>query len=241
MTAELFNNNTDISNTYFSNHTSNNALQDYASIKNKDVEWRGEYFDVVPDQNLYTLEDYPIFAVRMRPKGIDCIMEMYNKKYGIKTKVLRYKLNNYNYTLYTNDSEDMYITQQDALLKYFNFDECVNNEFRGIIISVVNQDNRLVHAIPFIYGKVDGKKKLIFLDPYFENFGIINESSGCITGARFFKQHLKDVECYCHGYTYQADHHSCGIIACDFVKNCLVKKGKLAKKILHIPSKNYIM
>ena len=233
MTAELFNNNTDISNTYFSNHTSNNALQDYASIKNKDVEWRGEYFDVVPDQNLYTLEDYPIFAVRMRPKGIDCIMEMYNKKYGIKTKVLRYKLNNYNYTLYTNDSEDMYITQQDALLKYFNFDECVNNEFRGIIISVVNQDNRLVHAIPFIYGKVDGKKKLIFLDPYFENFGIINESSGCITGARFFKQHLKDVECYCHGYTYQADHHSCGIIACDFVKNCLKNKAKIAKKILH--------
>lgn len=218
-------------NTYY--NKKNNDLADYASLTNKDVEWRGEYFDVVPDQNLYTLDDYPIFAVRMRPKGMDCIMNMYCKKYNIKVQVLKYKLNNNNYTLYTNDSEQMYLTQRKELLKYFNFDACDDNEFRGIIIAVVNLDDRLVHSVPFIYGKLNGKKKLVFLDPYFENFGIVNEQSGCITGAKFFKLNIPDVECYCHGYTYQADHHSCGIIACDFVKNCLEKNAKLTKKILN--------
>ena len=223
--------NTENTNKYYKNNS--NALNDYASLTNRDVEWRGEYFDVVPDQNLYTMEDYPIFAVRMRPKGIDCIMNMYCKKYGIKVQVLKYKLNNANYTLYTNDSEQMYLTQQKELLKYFNLDDCGDNEFRGIIIAVVNTEERLVHSVPFIYGKLNGKKKIIFLDPYFESFGIINEESGCITGAKFFKLNIPDVECYCHGYTYQADHHSCGIIACDFVKNCLEKKAKLTKKILN--------
>ena len=100
------------------------------------------------------------------------------------------------------------------------------------MIAVVNTEERLVHSVPFIYGKLNGKKKIIFLYPYFESFGIINEESGCITGAKFFKLNIPDVECYCHGYTYQADHHSCGIIACDFIKNCLRNNAKLAHKIL---------
>ena len=43
-------------------------------LLNKDVEIQGKYFDVVPDGNLFTVDDYPIFAVRLRPFGIDKII-----------------------------------------------------------------------------------------------------------------------------------------------------------------------
>ena len=98
-------------------------------LLNKDVEMQGKYFDVVPDGNLFTLDDYPIFAVRMRPFGIDKIMDIYNRKYNIKTSVLTYKLNTNQYMLYSNNSRQMYLTQKEQLLKFFNFDELSNNEF----------------------------------------------------------------------------------------------------------------
>ena len=197
-------------------------------LLNKDVEMQGKYFDVVPDGNLFTLDDYPIFAVRMRPFGIDKIMDIYNRKYNIKTSVLTYKLNTNQYMLYSNNSRQMYLTQKEQLLKFFNFDELSNNEFIGLIITIVNEDNRLVHAVPYVYGKVDGRKKIIFLDA----FGGLNCFSGCIIGAGFFQQNITDIDCYCHGNAVQGDHHSCGIIACDFVKNCLRNNAKLTYKIL---------
>ena len=198
------------------------------NILNHDIEICGNYFDVVPDGNLFTLDDLPIFAVRMRPMGILHIMNSYNKKYNINTKVLTYKLNSNQYTLYSSDSREMYKTQKDAILKFFDFSQCKNNEFKGIIIVITNKDDRMIHAIPYIYGIIDNKKKIIFLDPYFE----LNIFSGCVIGADFFYQNINGIECYCHGETIQADHHSCGIIACDFVKNCLKSNAKLAKKIL---------
>ena len=197
-------------------------------LLNKDVEIQGKYFDVVPDGNLFTLDDYPIFAVRLRPFGIDKIMDIYNRKYHIKSSVLTYKLNSNQYMLYSNNSRQLYLTQHEALLKFFNFDNLNDNEFAGIIIAITNEDERLVHAIPYLYGKVDGRKKIIFLDA----FGGLNCFSGCIIGAGFFQQNIPDIDCYCHGDAIQGDHHSCGIIACDFVKNCLRNNAKLAHKIL---------
>ena len=199
------------------------------NVLNHDIEICGKYFDVVPDGNLFTLDDMPIFAVRMRPMGILHIMNSYNKKYNIDTKVLTYKLNTNQYTLYSSDSRAMYETQKEALLKFFDFSQCKNNEFKGIIVVITNNDDRMIHAIPYLYGCFEGKKKIIFLDPYYE----LNIFSGCVVGADFFYQNIKGVECYCHGETIQADHHSCGIIACDFVKNCLQNNAKLTKKILN--------
>ena len=197
-------------------------------LLNKDIEMQGEYFDVVPDGNLFTIEDYPIFAVRLRPFGISKIMDIYNKKYNIKSYVLTYKLNSNQYMLYSNNSRQMYLTQKEALLKFFNFDNINDNEFAGIIIAITNEDERLVHAIPYLYGKVNGRKKIIFLDA----FGGLNCFSGCIIGAGFFQQNIPDIDCYCHGDAIQGDHHSCGIIACDFIKNCLRNNAKLTHKIL---------
>lgn len=198
-------------------------------LLNRDVELCTKYFDVVPDGNLFTLDDAPIFAIRMRPFGIDKIMEIYKKKYNCDVQVLTYKINEKQYMIYSSDARQMYLTQKEQLLTYFNFDELNDNEFKGIIIAVSNQDNRLVHAIPYIYGKVDGRKKIIFLDP----FSSLNCYSGCIIGCSFFQQYFLDIDCYCHGKIIQADHHSCGIIACDFVKKCLQHKAKITKKILN--------
>lgn len=199
------------------------------NLLNRDVEICTKYFDVVPDGNLFTLDDVPIFAIRMRPFGIDKIMEIYQKKYNIDVQVLTYKINEKQYMIYSSDSRQIYLTQKEQLLKYFNFDVLKDNEFKGIIIAVSNQDNRLVHAIPYIYGKINGRKKIIFLDP----FSSLNCYSGCIIGCSFFQQYFLDIDCYCHGKIIQADHHSCGIIACDFVKKCLQHKAKIAKKILN--------
>ena len=202
-------------------------LNDY-KLLNKDVEICSKYFDVVPDGNLFTLDDTPIFAVRMRPFGINKIIEMYKNKYHFDTAVLTYKINDNQYTLYSSDSLNMYITQREQLLKFFDFNNVKENEFKGVIIAVCNSDDRLIHAIPFLYGKCDNRKKIIFLDAFY----MLDCHSGCIIGANFFQQNISDIDCYCHGITIQADHHSCGIIACDFVKNCLKNKAKIAKKII---------
>ena len=203
-------------------------------VLNKDVELCGKYFDVVPDGNLYTMDDAPIFAIRMRPMGIAHIMQNYQKKYGFHTDILTYKINSDQYTLYTNNALQMYNTQKDALIKYFDFSKCGQNNFRGIIIVITNNADRLIHAIPYLYGVVDGRKKIIFLDPFFNP----DIGSGCIIGADFFyRVHNGDIDCYCHGETIQADHHSCGIIACDFIKLCLKNNCKIAKKIM----KNVVM
>ena len=205
------------------NHNTNYTL------KNKDIEICGKYFDVVPDGNLYTMNDSPIFAVRMRPMGINHIMQTYKHKYGFETNVLTYKIHTNQYTLYSDNSAQMYITQKDVLLKYFDFSSLKNNEFKGIIIVVTNNVDRMIHAVPYIYGVVDGRKKIIFLDPFFAP----DLGSGCVIGADFFyREYNGKIDCYCHGETIQADHHSCGIIACDFVKNCLQNKAKITKKIL---------
>ena len=115
-----------------------NVFNTTYQVRNKDVELLGEYFDVVPDGNLYTLDDYPIFAVRMRPMGIKRIMEMYEKKYKFQTKVLTYKINSDQYTLYSDNARQMYSTQADEILKYFDFNSCENNSFKGVIMVVVN-------------------------------------------------------------------------------------------------------
>ena len=199
------------------------------NLLNKDIETQGKYFDVVPDGNLFTMDDMPIFAVRMRPMGIAHIMNIYEKKYHFHTDVLTYKINTDQYTLYSNNSQQMYNTQRDILLKYFNFDSCKSNEFKGIIIVITNNDNRMIHAIPYIYGVVENRKKIIFLDPFFAP----DMGSGCVIGADFFyRAYNGNIDCYCHGETVQADHHSCGIIACDFIKNCLSNNYKIVKKIL---------
>lgn len=207
---------------------------EFYHVLNKDVELCSEYFDVVPDGNLYTMDDSPIFAIRMRPMGIRHIMDLYKKKYNLKTDVLTYKVHTYQYTLYSSNVIQMYNTQNEYLLKYFNFNDCKNNEFRGVIIVVVNEENRMIHTMPFIYGVVEGKKKLIFLDPFFA----LDTGSSCIVGADFFYHvYNGEIDCYCHGERIQADHHSCGIIACDFIKNCLQNNAKVVKKIL----KNVVM
>ena len=203
------------------------TFYDY-NLLNKDVETCSDYFDVVPDGNLYTFDDYPIFAIRMRPKGIYHIMDRYNKKYKISCEVLTYKINEKQYTLYTNNTYEMYLKQKNNILQYFDFERCSDGDFKAIIIVVVNNDNRTIHAIPYIYGKINFRKKIIFLDPFYS----IDLGSGCIVGAEFFYNNYDDIDCYCHGFNIQADHHSCGIIACDFVKNCLKNKAKLAKQIL---------
>ena len=208
--------------------TDNNTPVNY-TLLNRDVEWCCKYFDVVPDGNLYTMDDTPIFAIRMRPMGIKHIMDMYDKKYGFHTEVLTYKLNSHQYTLYSSNSKQMYVTQEDSIIRYFDFSQCKNKEFRGIIIVITNAEDRMIHAIPYIYGMMNGKRKLIFLDPYFEP----DLGSGCVIGADFFyKKYQGEINCYCHGETIQADHHSCGIIACDVVKNCLKNKAKIVHKIL---------
>lgn len=204
------------------------GLNDTYNLKNSDVESCTEYFDIVPDGNLYTFDGTPIFAVRMRVKGVERIMEMYKNKYKFKADVLSYKINSNQYTLYSSDLRQMYLTQKEAVKYFFNFDSLKPNEMKGMIIVVANSDDRMIHAVPYIYGTVDGRKKVIFLDP----FGEINCYSGCIVGAEFFYNNYQDIDCYCHGRTLQADHHSCGIIACDFLKNCLKNNAKLAKKIM---------
>ena len=208
----------------------NNMLSanDY-HLLNKDVELCGNYFDVVPDGNLYTVDDVPIFAIRMRPKGIAHIMAEYQEKYGFYTEVLVYKIHTRQYTLYSDDAMQMYNTQTEALKAYFNFDTCNDREFRGVIIVVVNEDDRMIHAIPYLYGMLDGRRKMIFLDPFFAP----DMGSGCIVGTNFFyRLYNGNIDCYCHGENVQADHHSCGIIACDFIKNCFQRDGKVLKKIL---------
>ena len=199
------------------------------TLLNKDVELCGKYFDVVPDGNLYTNDDTPIFAVRMRPMGINYIMNSYKQKYNFETSVLTYKINTNQYTLYSDNSAQMYLTQRELLIKYFDFYKLKNNEWKGVIIVVVNKDDRMIHAIPYLYGLVNDRKKIIFLDPFFAP----DMGSGCIIGADFFyREYNGEIDCYCHGETIQADHHSCGIIACDFVKNCLKNKAKLTNKIM---------
>ena len=206
----------------------NDKISNY-KLLNQNVELCGKYFDVVPDGNLYTLDDYPIFAIRMRSMGISYIMETYKKKYNFVANVLTYKIHTNQYTLYTDNTIQMYITQRDLLLKFFDFADCKEGEFRSIIIVITNEDNRMIHAIPYIYGILDKRKKIIFLDPFFN----LNLSSGCIVGAEFFYNNLDhEIDCYCHGDGVQADHHSCGIIACDFVKNCLKNNARITKKIL---------
>ena len=120
-------------------------------LLNKDVEIQGKYFDVVPDGNLFTLDDYPIFAVRLRPFGIDKIMDIYNRKYHIKSSVLTYKLNSNQYMLYSNNSRQLYLTQQEALLKFFNFDNLNDKEIDVIIIYITKENERLVHVITYLY------------------------------------------------------------------------------------------
>ena len=205
----------------------NNRQQMYP-LKNKDVEVQGKYFDIVPDGNLYTLDDSPIFAIRMRPFGINEIIKKYCKSYKFNAKVLTYKLNSPEYSLYTDDTERMYSSQKERMIEYFNFEELKNDEMRGIVIAITNSDDRLVHALPILYGFHKGKKRVIFLDSCW-NF---NLGSGAVVGAKFFKDNYKDIDCYCHNETIQADHHSCGIIACDFLKECLRSKAKLARKIM---------
>ena len=210
------------------NNSEQNSLNTSYYVLNKDVEVCNNYFDLVPDGNLYTMDDMPIFAIRMRAMGIYHIMNMYERKYGFHTDVLTYKIHSHQYSLYSADTLQMYNTQKDVLLKYFDFSKSKINDFNGIIIVVINEDERMIHAIPYIYGVQDGRKKIIFLDPFYS----ADMGSGCIVGANFFYHAYNgDIDCYCHGQTVQADHHSCGIIACDFVKNCLQHKAKVVKKI----------
>ena len=211
------------------NTQNSNLTKNTYHVLNKDVELCGKYFDVVPDGNLYTIDNSPIFAIRMRAMGIRHIMDMYQQKYGFNTDVLEYKIHAYQYMLYSSDVAQMYNTQKETLIKYFDFSTCKDGEFRGVIIVATNEDDRMIHAIPYIYGVVNGRKKLIFLDSFFA----LNIDSGCIIGADFFyRAYNGDIDCYCHGETVQADHHSCGIIACDFIKNCLQNNNKVVKKIL---------
>jgi len=207
----------------------NTSNQQIYHVLNKDVEVCNEYFDVVPDGNLYTMDDSPIFAIRMRAKGIAHIMNLYQKKYNFYTNVLTYQIRTNQYSIYTSDIIQMYNTQKDEILKYFDFSQCKNNSFRGTIIVASNKYERMVHAIPYIYGVINEKKKIIILDAFFSP----DTGSGSIISADFFYQAYNgDIDCYCHGQPVQADHHSCGIIACDFIKNCLQNDAKVAKKII---------
>ena len=210
------------------NNTQDFYHKDDYQLLNRDVELCGKYFDVVPDGNLFTLNDYPIFAIRMRSLGVDKIMNMYQQKYNFKAQVLTYKINENQYLIYSSDLRQMLTTQKEQILNFFDFSKLEANEFRGLIIVITNREDRTMHAIPYVYGKVNGEKVIIFLDSFTE----LNCWSSSIVSAGFFKKNIPDIKCYCHGDRIQADHHSCGIIACDFLKNCLKKKAKLTYKIL---------
>ena len=67
---------------------SQTANEEY-SILNKDIELCGQYFDVVPDGNLYTIDDMPIFAIRMRASDIQIntlYIQTIQDKYTIHNK-----------------------------------------------------------------------------------------------------------------------------------------------------------
>jgi hypothetical protein len=207
-------------------------IDDLSILLNKDVEILGRYFDVVPDGNIFTQNAMPIFSVRLKAEGINIIADYYSKKYAIDIKTAIYNFNSENFTMYPNDASSVY--QHETIKKHFDFHSLKINGARGLIITLVNKDARLMHAIPIIYGFNEfGKKFVVIMDPYFEyEDGSIEAHTSSLIAAKFFYQNFNNIDIYCHNEKLIADHHSCAIVACDLLKNCLVKDAKILKTML---------
>ena len=209
-----------------------NGITSYLSLQNKDVELIYNYFDVVPDGNLYTKIGSPIFVVRLKSKGLEILANYYKKKYDVNIKILKYliKYTNRN-TIYSSDISKL-ITIHN-LAKKINFTKLNNNQQSGVIISLLNNEKRLMHGMSIVYGKKNnGKKFVIFGDPYYEYQNNIDEQSSVLVLAKYFNKNFNDIDIYCQNLHIQADHHCCAVVSTDFVKNCLINNGKILKEMI---------
>jgi hypothetical protein len=202
-------------------------------ITNKSLEFLTDYFDIVPDGNLFLQSGMPVFAVRMRHNGTKIILQYYGKKHNINIQTFCFVSNEENFSIYYTHAKMLYENKSVDVLKYFNFNDLKQNEFAGIIFNIVNSSHRLMHSIPIVYGKNDQNKNvIILLDPYFESNGKPDYYSSTIIGAKYFYDNMPNIEIYCHNQHIQADHHSCGIFACNVLKNMLVDNAKITKDII---------
>lgn len=201
-------------------------------IQNKDVEMLGKYFDVVPDGNLLTKHGVPIFAVRMRYPGIHVITRYYMQKYKILIDVKPFTVNTNEHTMYSTDAMLIY-KNEEFVKSTINFSNAKNNRFVGLIVCMINQDSRLMHAIPIIYGiNANNQKCVMMMDPCYEYNDQIDPFSASIIGAKYIKEYFPDVNIFVHKTKMQADHHSCGIMACDILKNALAENGRVVKQMM---------
>jgi hypothetical protein len=202
------------------------------NLLNSDIEMLGSYFDVVPDGNIFTLDMMPIFAVRLKSKGISIIASHYYKKHNINIDVISYVINCDRHTLYQYDAKLIY-SDKSGLIDKIVFDQLQYKKdyFQGIAITVTNKNNGLMHTIPLVYGfDKKGNKIFVALDAYYNIGETIDENCSAILLCKFIKSHFPDAQLFVHNTKIQSDHHSCSIVACDIIKNFLIRDAKLLKK-----------
>jgi hypothetical protein len=205
----------------------NNILKK-TSIFNYEIEERSQFFDVVPDARLFFQSFMPVMNIRFNAAGLIMIAKRYENLYNINILVHQIKINSSEFSIDGSVAEMIF--SDESLYEKITFN---NNQINGIIINVVNNEERLMHSMPIIFGAIDGKKVVIFFDRYFEFFDKIDYESCVFCGSKNIINKLgADINIYLHNEIIQIDQHSCAIIALLILKKCL-SNNDIIHEIMH--------
>lgn len=206
---------------------------DYINVVAKDVEITfGDYFDVMPEIGVFDPETMkPIFKTRLNKRGIDAICYYHSIRHDIKIHHISFNI---------HESSRSYISFYDGKLMFDTISSEIYDlisripvgKFEGLVVSVLNGSNKIMHAVTMILGY----KRCIFFDQVFKdstyrnNIGN-NSYSTSLYGAKTLKMNY-NVNCFFHTQSIQYDMHSCSVLAMEIMVKCLANNAKLMNKIL---------
>lgn len=176
---------------------------------------KGKIHSQLYSNDYYELWNYPdgLEYVRLKSQGLLEISNHYfERDNNIYIRIEKCWLNSKEYSL----RELPFPDQNDFLRSVRNLSETMENgEIKGLIYSVENRDEHVMHTIPFAVAKKNnGETEIVDFEGWFQ-------------GQRAIKGiNIRQVENYFEqeGKRAQLDHHSCTVFAIDTLKNCLSSK-----------------
>ncbi len=191
---------------------------------NSDFEINTDYFDVIPDEKLLTLNLFPIYNVRFRTLGLKILAEFYKEKYQIDIKVEGIMIEKEIYSLSSKNIEGL-LENGDNFFNSFNFNDMKENSSKGVIVNFVNKDKKLSHTSSFILNISEKKvKSIIILDYLFYFLGKIEQECLSIKFANYFSSKFENVKIYCHDFKFIQDQNSCSIFGIEIIRKILTDK-----------------
>ena len=157
--------------------------------------------------------------VRLKSEGLKEIANHYLERgNNIDIRIEECWLSSKEYSL----REGQFPDQNDFLRSVRNLSETMENgEIKGLIYSVENRDEHVMHTIPFAVAKNNDETEIVDFEGWFQGQRKINGIN-----IRQVKNYFAQ-----EGKRAQLDHHSCTVFAIDTLKNCLSSK-KFAQDVM---------